>query len=172
MSSTHNHCFSHHHYQAWCHQIFFVNNTKIFVTSSVLKLQKWFLHQNGVESNQESKSDMYKLLGGVWRCVSYQKMCSRWLLAWYCHLAWLDIVTNCAKWSYCSVGAQQRGGRGVTLGEGKWRKGQGWSGQQGRRCSAAQAAWPCVPSLPGQARAATERSWAQLVTSITSPSWH
>ena len=37
---------------AWCHQIFFVNNTKIFVTSSVLKLQKWFLHQNGVESNQ------------------------------------------------------------------------------------------------------------------------
>merc|ERR1711923_136982 len=74
-------CFSHHHYQAWCHQIFFVNNKKIFVTSSVLKLQKWFLHQNGVESNQESKSDMYKLLGGVWRCVSYQKMCSRWLLA-------------------------------------------------------------------------------------------
>ena len=96
MSSTHNHCFSHHHYQAWCHQIFFVNNTKIFVTSSVLKLQKWFLHQNGVESNQESKSDMYKLLGGVWRCVSYQKMCSRWLLAWYRHLAWLDIVANCA----------------------------------------------------------------------------
>ena len=96
MSSTHNHCFSHHHYQAWCHQIFFVNNTKIFVTSSVLKLQKWFLHQNGVESNQKSKSDMYKLLGGVWRCVSYQKMCSRWLLAWYRHLAWLDIVANCA----------------------------------------------------------------------------
>ena len=57
MSSTHNHCFSHHHYQAWCHQIFFVNNTKIFVTPSVLKLQKWFLHQNGVESNQKSKSD-------------------------------------------------------------------------------------------------------------------
>ena len=89
---------THHHYQAWCHQIFFVNNTKIFVTSSVLKLQKWFLHQNGVESNQESKSDMYKLLGGVWRCVSYQKMCSRWLLAWYCHLAWLDIVAHCAVW--------------------------------------------------------------------------
>ena len=57
MSSTHNHCFSHHHYQAWCHQIFFVNNTKIFVTPSVFKLQEWFLHQNGVESNQESKSD-------------------------------------------------------------------------------------------------------------------
>ena len=57
MSSTHNHCFSHHHYQAWCHQIFFVNNTKIFVTPSVFKLQKWFLHQNGVESNQKSKSD-------------------------------------------------------------------------------------------------------------------
>ena len=57
MSSTHNHCFSHHHYQTWCHQIFFVNNTKIFVTPSVFKLQKWFLYQNGVESNQESKSD-------------------------------------------------------------------------------------------------------------------
>jgi hypothetical protein len=75
---------------------FFVNNTKIFVTSSVLKLQKWFLHQNGVESNQESKSDMYKLLGGAWRCVRYQKMCSRWHLAWYHHLAWLDIVAHCA----------------------------------------------------------------------------
>ena len=25
---------------------------KIFVTPSVLKLQKWFLHQNGVEFNQ------------------------------------------------------------------------------------------------------------------------
>ena len=69
---------------------------KIFVTSSVLKLQKWFLHQNGVESNQKSKSDMYKLLSGAKRCVSYQKMCSRWFLAWYCHLAWLDIVANCA----------------------------------------------------------------------------
>ena len=105
MSSTHNHCFSHHHYQALCYQIFFVNNTKIFVTSSVLKLQKWFLHQNGVESNQKSKSDMYKLLGGVWRCVSYQKVCSRWLLAWYHHLAWLDIVANCAMDSFhdCSL---------------------------------------------------------------------
>ena len=61
---------------AWCHQIFFVNNTKIFVTPSVLKLQKWFLHQNGVES----KSDMCKLLGGAWRCRSYQKMCSSWPL--------------------------------------------------------------------------------------------
>ena len=49
MSSTHNHCSSQHHYQAWCHQIFFVNNTKIFITPSVLKLQKWFLHQNLVE---------------------------------------------------------------------------------------------------------------------------
>ena len=96
MSSTHNHCFSHQHYLAWCHQIFFVNNSKIFVTPSVLKLQKWFLHQNGVESNQESKSDMYKLLGGAWRCVRYQKMCSRWHLAWYHHLAWLDIVAHCA----------------------------------------------------------------------------
>ena len=72
MSSTHNHWFSHHHYEAWCHQIFFVINTKIFVTSSVLKLQKWFLQPNGVESNQKSKYDMYKLLGGAWatkRCA-------------------------------------------------------------------------------------------------------
>ena len=30
---------------------------KIFVTPSVFKLQKWFLYQNGVESNQKSKSD-------------------------------------------------------------------------------------------------------------------
>ena len=104
MSSTHNHCFPHHHYQAWCHQIFFVNNTKIFVTSSVLKLQKWFLHQNGVEFNKKSKSDMYKLLGGAWRCVSYQKMCSRWLLAWYRHLAWLDIVAHCALPYFCIWG--------------------------------------------------------------------
>ena len=50
-------------------------------TRPLLQLKKWFLHQNGVESNQISKSDMYKLLGGVWRCMSYQKMCSRWLLA-------------------------------------------------------------------------------------------
>ena len=34
---------------------------KIFLTPSVFKLQKWFLHQNGVESNQKSKSDMCKL---------------------------------------------------------------------------------------------------------------
>ena len=36
---------------------YFVNNTKIFETPSVLKLQKWFLHPNGVELNQKSKSD-------------------------------------------------------------------------------------------------------------------
>ena len=28
---------------------------KIFVTPSVLRLQKWFLHQNGVEFNHKSK---------------------------------------------------------------------------------------------------------------------
>ena len=75
MSSTHNHCFSHHHYQAWCHQIFFVNNTKIFVTPSVLKLQKWFLHQNGVEFNKKSKSDdpgaLYKV---TWRCLAVPEL--------------------------------------------------------------------------------------------------
>ena len=31
---------------------------KYLVTSSVFKLQKWILHQNGVEFNQKSKSDM------------------------------------------------------------------------------------------------------------------
>merc|ERR1711884_281535 len=64
-----------HHYQAWCHQIFFVNNTKIFVNSSVLKLQKWFLHQNGVEFNQKSKSDdsgpLYKV---TWRCQAVPEL--------------------------------------------------------------------------------------------------
>ena len=30
---------------------------KYLVTPSVFKLQKWFLYQNGVESNQKSKSD-------------------------------------------------------------------------------------------------------------------
>ena len=73
--SSHNHCFSHHHYQAWCHQIFFVNNTKIFVTPSVLKLQKWFLHQNGVEFNKKSKSDdpgaLYKV---TWRCLAVPEL--------------------------------------------------------------------------------------------------
>ena len=74
--NTHNHCFSHHHYQAWCHQIFFVNNTKIFVTSSVLKLQKWFLHQNGVESNQKSKYDLTKL----WPVVGSPKHAEKMLI--------------------------------------------------------------------------------------------
>ena len=71
MSSTHNLCFSHHHYQTWCHQIFFVNNIKIFVTPSIFKLQKWFLHQNGVELNQKSKADdsgpLYKV---TWQCLA------------------------------------------------------------------------------------------------------
>ena len=34
---------------------------KYLVTPSVFKLQKWFLHQNGVESNQKSKFDLTKL---------------------------------------------------------------------------------------------------------------
>ena len=34
---------------------------KYLVTPSVFKLQKWFLHQNGVEFNQKSKSDLTKL---------------------------------------------------------------------------------------------------------------
>ena len=75
MSSTHNHCLFHHHYQAWCHQIFFVNNTKIFVTPSVFKLQKWFLHQNGIELNQKSKSDDYGPLYKVtWRCLAVPQL--------------------------------------------------------------------------------------------------
>ena len=31
---------------------------KIFVTPSILRVQKWFLHQNGVEFNYKFKSDM------------------------------------------------------------------------------------------------------------------
>ena len=38
---------------------------KYLVTPSVFKLQKWFLHQNGVEFNKKSKSDLTKL----WRRV-------------------------------------------------------------------------------------------------------
>ena len=40
-------------------KIFFVK--KIFVTPSDFKPQKWFLHQNGVEFNKKSKSDLTKL---------------------------------------------------------------------------------------------------------------
>ena len=61
--------------KTWCHQIFFVNNTKIFVTPSVLKLQKWFLHQNGVEFNQKSKSDDSGPLYTVtWRCLAVPEL--------------------------------------------------------------------------------------------------
>ena len=42
-----------------------------FITSLVFKLQKWFLHQNGVELNQKSKADdsgpLYKV---TWRCLA------------------------------------------------------------------------------------------------------
>ena len=34
---------------------------KYLVTPSVFMLQKWFLHQNGVEFNKKSKSDLTKL---------------------------------------------------------------------------------------------------------------
>ena len=44
-----------HLYQAWGHKKN-ICCQKYFVTSSVFKLQKWFLHQNGVEFNQKSKS--------------------------------------------------------------------------------------------------------------------
>ena len=37
-------------------KIFFVK--KYLITSSVFKLQKWFLHQNGVEFNKKSKSEL------------------------------------------------------------------------------------------------------------------
>ena len=36
-------------------------DAKICVTPLVLRLQKWFLHQNGVEFNKKSKSDLTKL---------------------------------------------------------------------------------------------------------------
>ena len=41
-----------------------------------------------------------KLLSGAKRCVRYQKMCSRWLLAWNRPL---DIVANCALCIYTSI---------------------------------------------------------------------
>ena len=101
MSSTHNHCFSHHHNEAWCHQIFFVNNTKIFVTPSVLKIQKWFLHQNGIESNQKSKSDMCKLVvpggaGATKRCAQDGFWPDISDIAYWL----LDIVADCAMYQY------------------------------------------------------------------------
>ena len=40
---------------------------KYLVTPSVFKLQKWFLHQNGVEFNKKSKSDLTKLWPRVGR---------------------------------------------------------------------------------------------------------
>ena len=40
-------------------KIFFVK--KYLITSLVFKLQKWLLHQNGVEFNKKSKSDLTKL---------------------------------------------------------------------------------------------------------------
>ena len=53
----------------WCAKNMFPHVVigKIFVakkyleTPSVFKLQKWFLHQNGVEFNQKSKSELIKL---------------------------------------------------------------------------------------------------------------
>ena len=40
---------------------------KYFITPSVFKLQKWFLHQNGVEFNRKSKSELIKLWPRVGR---------------------------------------------------------------------------------------------------------
>ena len=40
-------------------KIFFVK--KYLITPPVFKLLKWFLHHNGVELNQKSKSDLTKL---------------------------------------------------------------------------------------------------------------
>ena len=64
MSSTHNHCFSHHHYQAWCHQIFFVNNTKNIcnffsfeATEMVLK-SKWGRTQPEIQPSSDREQDV------------------------------------------------------------------------------------------------------------------
>ena len=46
------------------------------ITSSDFKLQKWFLHQNGVESNQKSKSDLTKL----WPVVGSPKHAEKMLI--------------------------------------------------------------------------------------------
>ena len=48
-------------------KIFFVK--KYFITPSVFKLQKWFLHQSGVEFNQKSKSKLtkFRLRAGHWQ---------------------------------------------------------------------------------------------------------
>ena len=42
---------------------------KILVTPSILMLQKWFLHQNGVKLNHKSKSDMCN----VWTVAGWEQ---------------------------------------------------------------------------------------------------
>ena len=51
--------------RACSRKIFFV--IKYLITSLVFKLQKWFLHQNGVKFNKKSKSDLTKLWPQVGR---------------------------------------------------------------------------------------------------------
>ena len=59
-SCTLYHCTSEHQSKRTeVGKTFFVK--KYLITSLIFKLQKWFLHQNGVESNQKSKSDLTKL---------------------------------------------------------------------------------------------------------------
>ena len=56
-------------------KIYFVK--KYLITSLVFKLQKWFLHQNGVEFSKKSKSDLTKLWPVVGRQLEAQNMQKR-----------------------------------------------------------------------------------------------
>ena len=51
---------------------------KYLVTPSVFKLQKWFLHQNGVEFNQKSKSD--QVVAASWTLVGSPKHAEKMLI--------------------------------------------------------------------------------------------
>ena len=62
------------YYEGSVGKIFFVK--KYLITSLVFKLQKWFLHQNGVECNQKSKSDLTKL----WPLVRSPKHAEKMLI--------------------------------------------------------------------------------------------
>ena len=54
---------------------------RYLVTPSVFKLQKWFLHQNGVEFNHKSKSDLTKLWPVVGSPKHAEKMLIQLILA-------------------------------------------------------------------------------------------
>ena len=61
-------------------KIFFVK--KYLITPPVFKLQKWFLHQNGVELNQKSKSELTML----WPLVGSPKHAMQKRCSVHCHI--------------------------------------------------------------------------------------